>query len=82
MQRMSGLPAERLAEMSEGSRNLARRLNPTIWARNLHEECERRHPGGATGLSRCRSSCAWCRMRHGAQEDPREPGDLPARGAR
>jgi glycosyltransferase involved in cell wall biosynthesis len=46
MERMANLPEERLAAMSEGSRALASRLNPTIWARNLHEEIERRLPVG------------------------------------
>jgi glycosyltransferase involved in cell wall biosynthesis len=44
MERMSSVPPERLAAMSEGSRALASRLNPTIWARNLHEELARRLP--------------------------------------
>jgi glycosyltransferase involved in cell wall biosynthesis len=44
MERMANLPVERLAAMSDGSRALASRLNPTIWARNLHEEIERRLP--------------------------------------
>lgn len=52
MRRMSALAPERLEEMSEGSRNLAKRLNPTIWARNLHEECERRLPGAVRPVSR------------------------------
>lgn len=42
MSRMSALGPGRLAEMSEGSRALARRLSPRIYARNFHEETERR----------------------------------------
>jgi glycosyltransferase involved in cell wall biosynthesis len=37
---MSGLDAQRLAQMSDGSRALGGRLSPTIWARNLHEQLE------------------------------------------
>jgi glycosyltransferase involved in cell wall biosynthesis len=42
MARMSTVGAERLEEMSAISRNLATRLSPEGWARNLHEELERR----------------------------------------
>ncbi len=42
MLRMSAAGPGRLAAMSEGSRALGSRLSPTIWARNLHEELERR----------------------------------------
>jgi glycosyltransferase involved in cell wall biosynthesis len=42
MGRMSALSPERLHDMSEGSRALGSRLSPEIWARNLHEELERR----------------------------------------
>ncbi len=42
MLRMSGASAERLGQMSDGSRALASRLSPQIWARNLHEELQRR----------------------------------------
>jgi glycosyltransferase involved in cell wall biosynthesis len=40
--RMSSLPAERLGAMSAGSRALAGRQSPQLWARNLHEELSRR----------------------------------------
>jgi glycosyltransferase involved in cell wall biosynthesis len=42
MGRMSALSVERLKAMSDGSRALGSRLTPQIWARNLHEEIERR----------------------------------------
>lgn len=42
MLRMSTAGQERLGAMSEGSRALSSRLSPTMWARNLHEELERR----------------------------------------
>jgi glycosyltransferase involved in cell wall biosynthesis len=45
MARMSALPESRLAAMSDGSRALARRLSPGIWASNFHEEVARRLPG-------------------------------------
>jgi glycosyltransferase involved in cell wall biosynthesis len=44
--RVTALPAERLAAMSAGSRSLARRLSPTIWAENLTEEVARRRVAG------------------------------------
>ena len=44
MGRMSALDEQRLHAMSEGSRALGSRLSPEIWARNLHEEIERRLP--------------------------------------
>jgi glycosyltransferase involved in cell wall biosynthesis len=47
MLRMSAASPERLGAMSDGSRALASRLSPTIWARNLHEELERRLPAPA-----------------------------------
>jgi glycosyltransferase involved in cell wall biosynthesis len=42
MRRMSACAPDRLGEMSTVSRALASRLSPSIWARNLHEELERR----------------------------------------
>jgi glycosyltransferase involved in cell wall biosynthesis len=42
MRRMSSAPADRLQQMSVGSRALGSRLTPEIWARNLHEELEAR----------------------------------------
>ena len=39
--RVSGLSAERLQEMSTISHNLASRITPHGWARNLAEECQR-----------------------------------------
>lgn len=42
MGRMSAQSGQRLHEMSDGSRALGSRLTPEIWARNLHEEIERR----------------------------------------
>lgn len=42
MRRMSTLGPDRLGAMSDGSRCLARRLSPKIYATNLHEEAERR----------------------------------------
>lgn len=44
--RVSALSGERLAAMSEGSRSLARRMSPTIWAENLTEEVARRRARG------------------------------------
>lgn len=44
LRRMSTAPADRLASMSEGGRALSRRLNPRIWALNLHEQLDRRLP--------------------------------------
>lgn len=44
MVRMSTAGPERLKAMSDGSRALASRITPTLWARNLHEELERRLP--------------------------------------
>jgi glycosyltransferase involved in cell wall biosynthesis len=44
MGRMSALGEQRLQAMSDGSRALGSRLSPEIWARNLHEEIERRLP--------------------------------------
>ena len=44
---MSSLGTERLGTMSEGSRALGRRLTPTIWAQNLHEQLEYRIGKGA-----------------------------------
>ena len=52
MVRMSALPAERLAEMSEVSRALATRLSPEGWARHLTEELQRRVDAGGGRLSR------------------------------
>jgi glycosyltransferase involved in cell wall biosynthesis len=42
MVRMSSVGPARLEAMSEGSRSLARRLSPRIYATNFHEEAERR----------------------------------------
>lgn len=42
MVRMSSVGPQRLKAMSDGSRALGSRLTPEIWARNLHEELERR----------------------------------------
>ncbi len=42
MVRMSTIGPERLKAMSDGSRALASRLTPQIWAQNLHEQLERR----------------------------------------
>lgn len=52
MLRMSSMPPERLAEMSDISRALARRASPAGWARNLTEEIERRRAAGGGRLSR------------------------------
>jgi glycosyltransferase involved in cell wall biosynthesis len=48
--RMSTAGEARLQEMSDGSRALATRLTPKIWARHFHEEVARRLPA-ATGRS-------------------------------
>lgn len=40
--RVSALPPDRLAAMSEGSSRLAQRFSPTLWADNLTLELERR----------------------------------------
>jgi hypothetical protein len=42
MVRMSTMSDERLKSMSDGSRALASRITPKIWAQNLHEQLERR----------------------------------------
>lgn len=42
MLRMNAVEPERLQSMSDGSRALASRLSPKIWALNLHEELNRR----------------------------------------
>jgi glycosyltransferase involved in cell wall biosynthesis len=42
MVRMSTMDAERLKAMSDGSRALASRITPRIWAQNLHEQLARR----------------------------------------
>lgn len=52
MARMSGLDPARLAEMSEVSLSLSRRLSPEGWARNLVEELTRRRDAGGGRLSR------------------------------
>jgi len=44
MARVSTMSPERLVAMSEGSRRLATRLSPEIWAQNLVEQVERRWP--------------------------------------
>jgi glycosyltransferase involved in cell wall biosynthesis len=46
--RMSSADEARLQQMSDGSRALATRLTPEIWARHFHEEMGRRIPA-ATG---------------------------------
>lgn len=51
MARMSTVPAERLATMSEVSRALATRVTPGGWALNLTEEIERRRAAGGGRLS-------------------------------
>lgn len=51
MLRMSTLPADRLAAMSEVSRALSTRLSPQGWALNLTEEIERRRAAGGGRLS-------------------------------
>lgn len=50
MVRMSSLPPERLADMSEVSRSLSRRASPAGWALNLTEELERRAAAGGGRL--------------------------------
>ncbi len=52
MIRMSDLDSGRLAEMSEVSRGLSRRLSPEGWARNLQDELIRRRDAGGGRLSR------------------------------
>lgn len=52
MCRMSAVPPERLAEMSQVSRALATRLSPDGWARHLTEELERRRAAGGGRLTR------------------------------
>ena len=42
MVRMSTMSDDRLKTMSDGSRALASRITPTIWAQNLHEQLARR----------------------------------------
>lgn len=49
--RMSAVPPDRLAEMSDVSRALATRLSPRGWARHLTEELERRARAGGGRLS-------------------------------
>ena len=51
MARMSALPEDRLASMSEGSRAISRRLSPTGWALHIHEEIERRAAAGGGRLT-------------------------------
>lgn len=46
LDRMSGLPPERLGSMSEISVALSRRLSPSIWAQNLEESIARRRATG------------------------------------
>jgi glycosyltransferase involved in cell wall biosynthesis len=48
MARVSALPPERLMAMSEGSRRLATRFSPSLWAQNLTEEVARRWPGAGS----------------------------------
>jgi len=50
MTRMSALPPQRLAAMSDMSRAIAARLNPRGWALNLHEELDRRRAAGGGRL--------------------------------
>lgn len=52
--RVSALRPDRLKEMSAISRALATRLSPKGWARNLHEEIERRLAGQRCGRRRAR----------------------------
>lgn len=52
MKRMSATEPQRLAEMSGISQALSTRISPTIWARNLQEEIERRRAAGGRRLSR------------------------------
>ncbi|PZS20050.1 MAG: hypothetical protein DLM57_02740 [Pseudonocardiales bacterium] len=50
MARMSSLSPERLASMSDVSRAISTRLSSAGWARNLHEEIERRRRAGGGRL--------------------------------
>lgn len=45
MARVGALPAQRLETMSAGSRALASRFSPSLWAENVATEIERRLPG-------------------------------------
>ncbi len=51
MARISSLPPDRLASMSDVSRAVACRLSPAGWALNLHEELLRRREAGGGRLS-------------------------------
>jgi glycosyltransferase involved in cell wall biosynthesis len=46
MSRVTALSGDQLAAMSEGSRSLAKRQSPTIWAQNLSGEVEYRRAAG------------------------------------
>jgi glycosyltransferase involved in cell wall biosynthesis len=50
MKRMSDLPPQRLAEMSDVGRAISTRLSPDGWARNLEEELARRSAAGGGRL--------------------------------
>jgi glycosyltransferase involved in cell wall biosynthesis len=63
LSRVAALPPERLMEMSEGSRRLATRFSPALWARNLSEEVGRRWP--AAGSSGERPPVADGKVQHG-----------------
>jgi glycosyltransferase involved in cell wall biosynthesis len=52
MARVSALPPERLMAMSEGSRRLATRFSPSLWAQNLTEEVARRWPAAGSPAHR------------------------------
>ena len=52
MARLSALPGERLAEMSDVGRALSTRFSPDGWARNLEHELVRRMDAGGLRLSR------------------------------
>ena len=52
MLRMSTSAPERLGAMSAGSRLLARRMTPELWARNLHDQLELRRRAGGGRLTR------------------------------
>lgn len=51
MARMSRSTPEELEAMSVGSRNLASRLSPEIWARHFHDEMARRLPAARSGTT-------------------------------
>jgi glycosyltransferase involved in cell wall biosynthesis len=51
MARISSLPPDRLASMSDVSRAVARRLSPAGWAQHIHEEIDRRVAAGGGRLT-------------------------------